>query len=87
MLRIFKLSRYVTWLKVRVLLPILTIVDLRRALPQLLSGSIANSIAPLGMSLFITLIGTLVFSALMYYVERGEWNEAEGRYYMRGRPR
>lgn len=41
---------------------------------KLITFAVVNSIAPLGMAIFITLIATVILGSAMYYIERGTWD-------------
>jgi len=47
---------------------------------KFLNRAVKRSAQALGLLLFLWTIGLVLFSTLMYYVERGTWNEALQRY-------
>jgi hypothetical protein len=47
---------------------------------QLLSGALEVSFIPLLISFFVTTIAVLFFGCLLYFVERGTFNETSGVY-------
>ena len=80
--RVFKISRYVAWIKASpaALLSTMSFVLLIQLLtfPVLLQTFVSAmmlSAWPLGMLLFVMVIGCIVFSSLMYYAERGTWDD------------
>lgn len=48
---------------------------------QLLSGAIKMSFVPLLIAVFLTLVGILFFGSLVYFLERGEWNDMHRLYF------
>ena len=48
---------------------------------QLLSGAIKMSFVPLLIAVFLTLVGILFFGSLVYFLERGEWNDTHRLYF------
>ena len=48
---------------------------------QLLSGALRMSLLPLAIALFLAMVGALFFGALVYFVERGEWNDEARAYF------
>jgi voltage-gated potassium channel len=47
---------------------------------KLLTSALYLSAAPLSMAMFLTLLGVILFASAMYYIERGDWNQAMMRY-------
>ena len=51
---------------------------------QLLSGAFRMSYVPLALALFLTMIGVLMLGTLMYYAERGTWDDLRAEYVIPG---
>uniref|UniRef100_A0A061R7M7 Voltage-gated ion channel superfamily n=1 Tax=Tetraselmis sp. GSL018 TaxID=582737 RepID=A0A061R7M7_9CHLO len=67
------------------LLRLFRLLKLSRGSVKIFTQTMLSSMRLLYMLLFVVLLGTLVFSTLMYYVERGEWNPILGAYVRRER--
>jgi hypothetical protein len=64
------------------LVRVFRVFKISRYLPwvRVFSNALLLSLAPLVMLVLVVALAVVIFSSVMYYAERGEWDEAQGRW-------